>query len=201
MRPAVVFDLGSVLVDCHTDLLVQQMQKHCAVLGPELVETALHHPLYHQYETGHISTEQFILQTSKAIGYKGTARDFVRAWNSLLSENLNMIGCFDRIRNAGYKTYVLSNTNPMHLDHMQRHFPFLAKFNGHIYSHEVGFRKPDARIYEAVEKMTGKSGKHIVYIDDLPVNIKAAQERNWTSILQDNHVSTINHLTHTLHLA
>ena len=45
----------------------------------------------YNYETGHISTEQFVLRTMQEIGYTGTARDFQRAWNSLLGEHQAMI--------------------------------------------------------------------------------------------------------------
>jgi 2-haloacid dehalogenase len=39
--------------------------------------------------------------------------------------------------------------------------------------------KPDAPIYEVVEKMTGHKGADIFYLDDRPENIEAGLKRGW----------------------
>ena len=44
--------------------------------------------------------------------------------------------------------------------------------------------KPDAKIYEALETMTGKRGAEILYLDDRPENVDAGAARGWQVILQ-----------------
>ena len=47
--------------------------------------------------------------------------------------------------------------------------------------------KPDAEIYDYVEKQTGKIPSHIMFFDDNVANIEAAKSRGWhaTLITQD----------------
>ena len=93
-------------------------------------------------------------------------------------------GSLAAIRRKGIPTYIFSNTNDLAVEHIQRAFPFFANFDGYIYSHEVGAMKPAAKIYEALEKMSGKRGADIVYLDDRPENIAAGAARGWQTILQ-----------------
>lgn len=44
--------------------------------------------------------------------------------------------------------------------------------------------KPDSKIYEALEKMSGKRGAKILYLDDRPENVDAGAARGWQVILQ-----------------
>lgn len=54
----------------------------------------------------------------------------------------------------------------------------------HIFnSSEIGFAKPDERIYAHVEQSLGVAPDQIVYIDDGAANVEAAAERGWVSLL------------------
>ena len=50
--------------------------------------------------------------------------------------------------------------------------------------YEEGAMKPDAKIYEAVERKTGKSKDAILYIDDRIENVEAGLARGWQVIHQ-----------------
>jgi len=43
--------------------------------------------------------------------------------------------------------------------------------------------KPDAPIYEAVERMTDRRGPDLIYLDDRPENVEAGLARGWHAIL------------------
>ena len=91
-------------------------------------------------------------------------------------------------RNCGgaeFTTYIFSNTNDLAIEHVRRNFPFFQNFDGYIFSYEVGAMKPDAKIYEALEKMTGRRGAEIIYIDDRLENIEAGSARGWRTILHE----------------
>jgi len=45
--------------------------------------------------------------------------------------------------------------------------------------------KPDLRIYEAMEKLCGRSFADIVYIDDRTENIAAGTSRGWWTVLHE----------------
>jgi HAD superfamily hydrolase (TIGR01509 family) len=45
--------------------------------------------------------------------------------------------------------------------------------------------KPAAKIYEALENLTGKRGADLIYIDDRPENIATGAARGWRTILHE----------------
>ncbi len=45
--------------------------------------------------------------------------------------------------------------------------------------------KPDAKIYEALEELTGRRGAEIVYLDDRPENVAGGAARGWQAILHE----------------
>jgi len=51
--------------------------------------------------------------------------------------------------------------------------------------------KPDARLYEVVERLSGCRGAELLYIDDLPRNIEAGRARGWQVILQEQPETTL----------
>ena len=44
-----------------------------------------------------------------------------------------------------------------------------------VYSHEVGCRKPDARIYRIVCERLGVSACQVLFLDDVDANVQAAR--------------------------
>jgi len=46
--------------------------------------------------------------------------------------------------------------------------------------------KPDAKIYEALEKMAGKRGAEILYLDDRIENAQAGVVRGWEAVHHRN---------------
>jgi HAD superfamily hydrolase (TIGR01509 family) len=89
------------------------------------------------------------------------------------------------LRRRGIPTYIFSNTNDLAIEHIRRNFPFFQNFDGYIFSYEVGAMKPEAKIYDALEAMTGRRGTDIIYIDDRLENIEAGAARGWRTILHE----------------
>jgi HAD superfamily hydrolase (TIGR01509 family) len=96
-----------------------------------------------------------------------------------------MIALHTELRRRGFKTYIFSNTNDLAIEHVERSFPFFKNFEGYIYSCEVGAMKPEAKIYVAMEKMCGRTGADIIYLDDRAENIQAGAARGWLAILHE----------------
>jgi HAD superfamily hydrolase (TIGR01509 family) len=51
--------------------------------------------------------------------------------------------------------------------------------------------KPEAGIYQVVEKLAGREGPDILYLDDRPENIRAGRVRGWRVILQESPEETL----------
>ena len=89
------------------------------------------------------------------------------------------------LRQRGLTSYAFSNTNELAVEHIRRSFPFYGNFDGCILSYEHGAMKPDARLYEVVERESGRHGAEILYLDDRPENVAAGAARGWQVILQE----------------
>jgi methionine salvage enolase-phosphatase E1 len=75
--------------------------------------------------------------------------------------------------------------------HIRRNFPFFANFDGYILSYEHGAMKPNEKLYEVVERASGRRGAEILYLDDRPENIAAGAARGWQVILQESPEKTL----------
>jgi HAD superfamily hydrolase (TIGR01509 family) len=94
-----------------------------------------------------------------------------------------MIALHAALRARQFCTYVFSNTNELAVGHIRRAFPFFQDFDGYILSYEHKVMKPDAALYEVVEKLAGLRGPDLLYIDDRPENVATGTARGWRTIL------------------
>jgi HAD superfamily hydrolase (TIGR01509 family) len=178
----VIFDLGKVLVDFDYTRAGQRIAAFGSVL-PEVVRQFIDHsPLLVRYETGLISTTEFFAAVREATHFRGTAAEFAAAFADIFTPLAEMIALHAALRARGIPTYILSNTNDLAIAHIRRSYPFFANFDGYVLSYEVGAMKPDAAIYLTAEKLAGKCGAEILFLDDRADNIAAATARGWQVI-------------------
>ena len=185
MKPVVVFDLGKVLVDFDWSIAAKKIAA-CSTAPPEQFHEFLAtSPLLWQYECGQLTRQNFFEAIQSAIGFQETAAEFNGYFAEIFAEIAPMIELHAELRRRGFKTYILSNTNDLAIGHIRRNYPFFQNFDGYVLSYEVGAMKPEAKIYEALEAMTGKRGAEIIYIDDRLENIEAGAARGWRTILHE----------------
>ena len=180
----VVFDLGKVLVDFDYSIAGRRLAAKSKLPAAEVQSFLDQTPLLYRYETGLMTRQEFFETVREHTGYHGGIEEFSGFFADIFTEMPEMTALHAAVRRNGFPTYIFSNTNDLAVEHIQRAFPFFANFDGYIYSHEVGAMKPAAKIYEALEKMSGKRGADIVYLDDRPENIEAGAARGWQTILQ-----------------
>jgi epoxide hydrolase-like predicted phosphatase len=104
------------------------------------------------------------------------------------------IAMFDAVKAAkaaGKRTGLLSNS--WGVDRYDRsHFPQL--FDAVVISGEEGIRKPDRAIYElAIERME-LPAQAIVFVDDLPGNLKPARDLGMTTVHHEDSGPTVRQL-------
>lgn len=178
----VVFDLGKVLVDFDYSLVANRLRARAPTPLADVAARLDQSPLLVEYETGRVGTAEFFAQVQRLTGYQGTLDEFAVAFADIFSPIEEMIAWHARLRSREIPTYIFSNTNELAVRHIRSAFPFFAGFDAYVYSHEVGAMKPDGKIYEAVEAVTGRSGGTILYIDDKAENIAAGRARGWHAI-------------------
>jgi putative hydrolase of the HAD superfamily len=183
--PAIVFDLGKVLVDFDYSIAARKVAARSNKSLQDLASFLSASPLLIQYESGQVNRQEFFQQIRDAVGFQGGLAEFGGYFADIFAEIPQMIALHAELRRRGFNTYVFSNTNDLAIEHVERNFPFFKNFDGYIYSCEVGAMKPDAKIYEAMEKMCGRNGADIIYLDDRLENVQAGAARGWRAILHE----------------
>ncbi len=179
----IIFDLGNVIIDLdipRTTLEMNRLMRHPDRLDEtwqDLQTTLL------QYEVGAISDELFINAFIRHARPQVYAQQIIRAWNAMLidipAERLQFM---HELKARGYRVYLLSNTNNIHLEwvnrYMQRHHqsPTLDNWFDHsYYSHLINHRKPNASCFEYVLQHAQLTAEETLFVDDIYENIVGAQ--------------------------
>ncbi len=187
----VVFDLGKVLVDFDYGIAAHKLAANSAKDAPSIRAILDQSPLLFRYESAQITTPEFFAEARALIGFRGDLEEFAATFADIFTEIPAMIALHDGLRARGVPTFVLSNTNEIAIGHVRRRFPFFNTVCGHVLSYEHAVMKPDRAIYEATERLTGCAGGEILFIDDRPENVAAAQALGWQTICHRDPAETI----------
>lgn len=186
---AVVFDLGKVLLEFDYGRASSQLGQNSTLPTEEIRRHLDQSPLLLAYECGSMTTEEFIAEVTRRIGYTGTAATFAEQFGDIFTEIPSMVALHASI-SARMPTYLFSNTNEMAVRLVTRTFPFFSRFRGHVLSYEHASMKPEPRIYEVVERLSGAAGPEIAYIDDRLENVEAGRARGWNVVLHTDLATT-----------
>jgi len=180
-----VFDLGKVLVDFDYGRAARKIAARSAQ-GETGVRNLLDHsPLLFRYETGLLTRAQFYEEVCRGAGYRGKFDEFCAHFADIFWEIEPMIALHALLREHALPTYIFSNTNDLAVEHIRARFPFFSNFTGYILSYEHGAMKPDAKLYDVVERATGQTGEAIVYLDDRAENVATAVARGWRGVVHE----------------
>lgn len=181
----VVFDLGKVLVDFDYRIAARRIAERSRLSPEELAAVILKTSLLIDYELGRLSSQEFFEAVRAATGYRGDIHEFALSFGDIFTAIDPMVRLQADIRRHGLATFIFSNTNDFAVRHIRKTFPFFANFDGYVYSYEHQAMKPDPRLYEVVEQMSGRCGGEILYIDDRPENVAAGSARGWRAVLHE----------------
>ena len=100
--------------------------------------------------------------------------EFCESWNGVLdSTTLLPEVLFERLATS-CRLALLSNTDPIHVAHIEATFPFVRHFPVRVYSCRAGASKPAPVIYHHALREINALPEETLYIDDLRENVAAA---------------------------
>lgn len=185
---AVIFDLGGVILDLDYNKTTQAFIDLGIENFDHLYSQANQENLFDLIETGKISGQHFINKLLQMLPPGTSANKVVHAWNAMLlhfpSRKLDLLM---ELKQSGKRTFLLSNTNEIHLTQVNR---LLAKVSSNklsdyfekVYlSHEVHLRKPDRAIFEHVLEEGRLNRSDVLFIDDSIQHILGANEVGLTT--------------------
>jgi epoxide hydrolase-like predicted phosphatase len=172
---AVIFDVGGVLIVTHNRAGREKWGKRLGMDAWEFENFVFNGESGRQAQLGQKSNESHWAWLGEQLGLQGTdliqmRRDFF-AGDKI---NQPLVDTVQRLRQAGYKTGILSNFGDNARQLWRDVYPFIDYFDGIIISAEVGLMKPDARIYRMAADSVGVTPEEAVFIDDFIENIEGA---------------------------
>ena len=178
----IIFDFGNVLFDLDLPAFEREMTRLCPGNYTEAKAQLLAEKVFELYETGGLSSAEFL---DKISGASGVPPDAVKsAWNAIfLGMPAHRFELLLRLREK-HKVFLLSNINEIHAqwisDYMLREHGYsdyeTPHFDGVYFSHLIRLRKPDRASFEYVLADAELQPEESVFFDDLPENAAAASE-------------------------
>lgn len=180
--PALLFDIGNVLVSFDFSRCAQALAVHSPLSPAEIMEALS--PLKDPLESGLCSSETFVAQCMTAIRYQAAAEDFRLAWCDIFSP---LTGMAHTLATLGRQlpAYLLSNTSGLHKDFLLERFDIFQHFQGGIFSHEAKTMKPEPGMYEQAIAQFGLDPAQTFYVDDLAANIETGRRLGFVSFHYD----------------
>lgn len=176
----IIFDLGGVLVGLDGVRCISAFSRiGCGAVADYVAEHRTE-DLFLEIERGLITARQFCDEVRRISRCDASDSQIVWAWNELLtdipdSKKERLL----QLRAAGYRLFLLSNTNEMHWQRACR----LLEYRGHgagdyferVYlSNEMHLVKPDTAIYAAVLAQSALVAGETLFVDDRAENLTAA---------------------------
>jgi putative hydrolase of the HAD superfamily len=176
--------LGGVLIHLNLKRTEAALE---ALMGDKKVhsEAALvlrNSSIFVDLEVNAISEDDFLDTIQKCVKNSVTKAQIETAWNAmLLTFPVQGLKLIKHLRTAGYRLFVLSNTNSIHIRAFRKILQkehgindFDALFDKAYYSHLVELRKPNEAIFQYVLDDQEIEAEETLFIDDNAPNLAGA---------------------------
>lgn len=176
-----IFDLGGVILDLHVPKTLNGFSQMSGLSPQDVARVYKASHGFEKYERGDISDQEFRDFVRKTYNLNVPDETIDLHWNAMLGgippEKLMLL---TRLKEK-YNTYLLSNTNTIHLNYLNKevlpaaNIPALETFfHKTYYSHLIGMRKPDAEIFLHVLEENNLKPEETLFLDDNADNVAGA---------------------------
>jgi len=171
-----IFDLGNVLADFSLNEVLQNVMAFGGLTslpqGLRLQDTAK----VIEVETGAISDEDYLADICSSSGLKLTMEQLIAAWQKGFTLNPDGNAIFHELREQGHPVHILSNLAWHNMEAVRRNWPdFFERGTENFFSYELGFHKPDERIYRAALEHLHAQPEECFFLDDRLENVEGAR--------------------------
>jgi putative hydrolase of the HAD superfamily len=164
MYKLILFDLGGVVFTNGTKKFIADISSRHNI-PPNKALDVLDGDIGTKYREGQISRNEFWKLVLESLQLKESADDLEKEWignYELISGTKEIIS---KLSNK-YRVMYLSDNVRERVEKLNSRFGFISWFSGGIFSHEVGVRKPNPKIYEYALQKGDAQPEETVFIDD-----------------------------------
>jgi FMN phosphatase YigB (HAD superfamily) len=188
---AVVFDMGGVLIDLHTDEATRELIEKYG-LSPEnfarITRSSFEsdpRSITEMAMVGRIETAEYL----DAFLHECSLKDLDGLRRNRLAvigrERANVFAIVKDLKQAGLICCVLSNTIALHWGKLNliSEYPSLALFDHVFASHLIRCAKPEESSFSFVAAALGVPMSQCLLVDDTPLNVDRARAVGWQALL------------------
>lgn len=178
----IIFDLGGVIIDLNRRMAVDALDNLGITDASALLGEYEQKGPFLALEKGEISSSELYDMLLPHCKKETSCNDIRDAFEQFLRgipvERLKML---DKLREKGYRLFVLSNTNPIMYNHwIDNAFRSDGKsindyFDGIVTSFQERMCKPDPELFRKVSSRYGLNPEETLMVDDSEANVKAAR--------------------------
>lgn len=179
---AVIFDIGRVLIRIDVARALNGLAAGTALSPEEIWRAIENDPRWPDWQEGRMSARDWHLHLCRRFGMTSSFEQFTEIWNRVLHpQPLQENALFERLSKT-YRLALLSNTDPIHVAHMEGAYDFFRFFPVRIYSCSVGASKPNPLVYLEALRASRVKAAEAVYIDDIAAYVEAARSLGMAGI-------------------
>jgi putative hydrolase of the HAD superfamily len=176
---AIFFDFGGVLLQHADGVDHKAIEERFSLQPRDLMRCLYRDSLYMDFQVGKCTHEEW--QASIRVAANNLlgdelAREVLEAYEQA-ERPLNplMLSLIERLRGAGYKTGIISNTIPGMEERLRQNIPHIIPlFDVRIGSGDLGIAKPDVAIFEHALREMDVPAEASVFTDDVKSYAEAA---------------------------
>ena len=200
----VVFDLGGVLVGIDLDRCTAAFRSLGMDAVAEIVNPYYPAEMIGRLEHGDITFHEACDEMRRLSGTPGVSdEEIAHAYGVFLTEiPVAKLRQIDRLRQRGFRTYVLSNNNTASMEYVRRMFTADGKtmddyFDAVYLSYELHELKPSEAIFRKMIAASGMRPEETLFIDDGQKNVDAARALGF-SVYMPAHGEDFRHILDNL---
>jgi len=175
MIKSVIFDLGKVIIPFDFKRGYKGLEQVCGYPADEIPKRLSTTDLVHRFESGLVEPQDFVAQLSSILELRIGYDQFCEIWGSIfLPDPLIPESMLEGLRQR-YRLLLLSNTNAIHFQQLERNYPLLRHFHEQVLSYKVRAMKPSPVIYQEAIARAGCRPEECFFTDDVMDYVTAAR--------------------------
>lgn len=194
MIRAIIFDYGNVLARFDHAIFFRNIAAYSSLSVGELRAIAgRNREILVEYESGRLSSGEFIRRVTEACSLSITTQQFLDAFNNIFHRIPETAELVRRLK-PHYALGLLSNTNELHHKAEIERSDVFSLFDAVTLSYRVGAMKPSSALFHDMLARLRLPSSDCVYIDDIAEYADAARALGFRAIHFTTHATLLESL-------
>lgn len=173
---ACLFDMGNVLVHFSHERMCRQIASVCEASPDDVQRLLFNGELHWKFDRGELTSADFHRLLCEEFEGNPTLDELKLAASDIFELNSPIVAVLHRLKQAGIRLILLSNTSSAHHEFIRDRFDVLNCFDGFSMSFEVGAIKPEDAIYLKAVELAGVEPGECFYTDDIESYVMRGRE-------------------------